>query len=138
MSEHAALSEREVEMFNTGDLSIADEIFSEDYVGHDPALPEPLRGPAAVKEQVAGYRAAFSDLQLTIDHRVSAGDHFVTRWTATGTHDGELFGIAPTGQSITTTGISFVRVADGKIAEDHTQWDALGLMQAIGAVPAMA
>ena len=66
------------------------------------------------------------------------GDFVVTRWTARGTHDGELFGIAPTGNAVTTSGISIVRVADGKIVEDHTQWDALGLMQQVGAVPAMA
>lgn len=133
-----ALARREAELFNTGDLSIADEIYSEDYVGHDAAKPEPVRGVAGAKEEAAGYRAAFSDLQLTIEHLVAEGDYFVSRWTARGTHDGELFGIAPTGRSVTTSGISVVRVSDGKIVEDHTQWDALGLMQQIGAVPAMA
>ena len=61
-----------------------------------------------------------------------------TRWTARGTHDGELFGVAPTGNSVSTTGITIVRIADGKIVEDHTQWDALGLMTQLGVVPAMA
>jgi len=138
MSEATALVQREMEMFNTGDLAIADEIYGENYVGHDPAKPEPVRGIEGAKEEVAGYRAAFSDLALTIDHQVADGDFVVTRWTARGTHDGELFGIAPTGSSVTTSGISIVRVAGGKIAEDHTQWDALGLMQQVGAIPAMA
>jgi len=138
MSEGKTLVQRELEMFSSGDLSIADEIYSEDYVGHDPAQPAPIRGIEEAKAEVAGYRAAFSDLQVAIDHQVAEGDYVVTRWTARGTHDGELFGIAPTGNSVTTTGITIVRIAGGKIAEDHTQWDALGLMQQIGAVPAVA
>jgi steroid delta-isomerase-like uncharacterized protein len=133
-----ALARRELEIFSHGDFSVADEIISPDYVGHDPATPEPIRGPEGVKEQAAGYRAAFSDLALTIDHQVAEGEYVVTRWTARGTHDGELFGIPATGRSVTTTGISVERVVDGKIVEDNTVWDALGLMQQIGAVPATA
>ena len=87
--------------------------------------------------QVAGYRAAFSDLQFTVEEQVAEGDRVVTRWTATGTHDGDLLGIAPTGTVGTTTGISINRIADGKVAEDCTNWDALGLMQQLGAIPAM-
>jgi len=133
-----AIARREMEIFSSGDFSIADEIISPDYVGHDPASPEPIRGPEGVKAQAAGYRAAFSDLTFTVDSQVAEGEYVVTRWTARGTHDGELFGIAPTGRSVTSSGISIERVVDGKVVEDHTQWDALGLMQQIGAVPAMA
>ena len=101
-------------------------------------MPEPLRGPDAFQAQCEGYRAAFPDLSMTIEHQVAEGDYVVTRWTARGTHQGELMGIPPTGNSVTTSGISIERVADGRIVEDHTEWDALGLMQAVGAIPAMA
>jgi len=133
-----ALARREVEMFSTGNFDIADEIYSEDYVGHDPTKPEAIRGIEGAKEEAAGYRAAFPDLTLTIDHQVAEGEYVVTRWTARGTHEGDLAGIAPTGKSATTSGISMVRVVDGKIVEDFTQWDALGLMTQLGVVPAMA
>lgn len=133
-----ALVQREMDIFSQGDYSVADQIISPDYIGYDPATPEPIRGPEGVKEQAAGYRAAFSDLQLTIDHQVAEGEYVVTRWTARGTHDGELFGIPATGRSVTTTGISIERVVGDKVVEDHTVWDALGMMQQIGAVPAMA
>jgi steroid delta-isomerase-like uncharacterized protein len=136
--ENKAIARREVELFSTGDFSIADEIYSDDYVGHDPTKPEPIRGIEGAKEEAAGYRAAFSDLTLTIDNQVAEGEYVVTRWTARGTHDGDLEGIAPTGVSATTGGISIVRIVDGKIVEDHTQWDALGLMTQLGVVPAMA
>lgn len=129
-----AISRREIEAFNTGNLAILDEIAADDYVSYDPSLPEPIRGKEAYKQVVAGYRAAFPDLQLTIDQQVAEGDTVATRWTARGTHEGELMGIAPTGKQATVTGISLVRIADGKIVEDWTNWDALGLMQQLGAI----
>ena len=133
-----AIASREVEMFSSGDYSIADELYSEDYVGYDPAKPEPIRGIDGAKAEAEGYRSAFPDLQITIDQQVAEGDYVVTRWTAHGTHDGDLDGIAPTGRSATTSGISITRIVDGKIVEDYTQWDALGLMTQLGVVPAMA
>ena len=133
-----AIARREVEMFSSGDVSIADELYSEDYVGYDPTKPEPIRGIEGAKEEAAGYRAAFPDLQLTIEQQIAEGEYVVTRWTARGTHEGDLEGIAPTGVSATTTGISVTRIVDGKIVEDHTEWNALGLMTQLGAVPAPA
>ena len=133
-----AIARREVEMFSTGDFSIAAEVYSEDYVGHDPTKPEPIRGIEGAKEEAAGYRAAFPDLQLTIEHQVAEGEHVVTRWTARGTHEGELDGLAPTGKSATIEGIKITRVVGGKKVEDHTQWHALGLMTQLGAVPTPA
>jgi steroid delta-isomerase-like uncharacterized protein len=138
MSDPKAVALREVEMFSTGDYGIADEIYSEDYVGHDPTKPEPIRGIEAAKEEAAGYRNAFPDLTLTVDHQIAEGEYVVTRWTARGTHEGDLEGIAPTGTHATTTGISITRVVDGKIVEDYTEWNALGLMTQLGVVPAMA
>jgi steroid delta-isomerase-like uncharacterized protein len=132
-----AIARREVdEIFTAGDLAVVDELYAADYIGHDPTRPEPIRGPAGVKEQVSGYRTAFPDLQIAADEIVAEGDLVVTRWTATGTHEGELFGVTPTGRQVTATGISIIRVAGGKIVEDWTSWDALGLMQQLGALPA--
>jgi steroid delta-isomerase-like uncharacterized protein len=133
-----AIARREVEMFSTGDFSIADEIYSEDYIAYDPTKPEPIRGIEGAKEEAAGYRAAFPDLTLTIENQVAEGEYVVTRWTARGTHEGDLEGLAPTGTSATTGGISMTRIVDGKIVEDYTQWDALGLMTQLGAVPTPA
>ena len=132
-----AVVRRELEeMYGAGNLEVADEIIAADYVGHDPALPEPIRGPAGVKAAVSGYRAAFPDLRLTIEAQIGEGEILVTRWTAKGTHQGELFGIAATGKQATVTGISIDRFSEGKIAEDWTNWDTLGLLQQLGAVPA--
>ena len=126
------------EVFGEGRLDVADEIISTDFVGHDPALPEPTRGPEGLRQAAAGYRAAFSDLTCTVDQQVAEGDTVVTRWTARGTHDGDFFGIAPTGKQATVTGISIDRIVDGKVVEDHTNWDTFGLMQQLGVIPAPA
>ena len=134
-----ALVRRELEeVYGAGDLDLVDEIVAAAFVGHDPALPEPIRGPAGVKDAVTLYRTAFPDLRLTIEMQVGEGELVVTQWTARGTHQGELFGIAPTGKQATVTGISIDRISDGKIAEDWTNWDTLGLLQQLGAVPAPA
>ncbi len=58
----------------------------------------------------------------------------MTRWTASGTHQGELMGIAPTGNRAAVTGITISRIADGKIAEDWVNWDTLGMMQQLGVI----
>ncbi len=131
-----AIARREVdEIFTAGDLAVVDELYAADYIGHDPTRPEPIRGPAGVKEQVSGYRTAFPDLQLTADEIVAEGDLVVTRWTGRGTHTGELMGIAPTGKEVTVSGITIARLANGKIAEEWELMDALGMMVQLGAVP---
>jgi predicted ester cyclase len=60
----------------------------------------------------------------------------VTRWTLRGTHRGTYQGVAPTGKQITMAGVSIYRFAEGKVAEGWVSYDALGLLQQIGAVPA--
>ena len=123
------------EAFNAGRLDVIDELFASGFVGHDPSLPEEVRGPAGVKEVIAGYRAAFPDIQVTIEDQIADGDRVVTRWRATGTHKGELMGMPATGKQATVTGITIDLIADGRIAESWDNWDTLGLMQQLGAVP---
>jgi predicted ester cyclase len=62
----------------------------------------------------------------------------VTRWIATGTNTGPLFGVIPaTGKAGSTTGITISRLAGGRIVEETSNWDALGMLQALGVVPRM-
>jgi steroid delta-isomerase-like uncharacterized protein len=123
------------EVFGAGNYDVIDELIAADAKGHDAALPEPTIGPNGVKDAARGYRSAFPDLKLKIEQVVAEGDHVAIRWSARGTHKGELFGIAPTGKETRVTGITIDRWADGKIAESWTNWDTLGLLQQLGAVP---
>jgi steroid delta-isomerase-like uncharacterized protein len=137
MTEREALARRFFEdVFNEGRLDVLDEIMSDDFRAHDPQNQfGDLRGPAAARAVVELYRGAFPDVRMTIEDVIEQGDRVVTRWTATGTHDGELNGLAPTGKTVTVTGMSIDRITAGRIAESWVNWDTLGLMQQIGAAP---
>jgi predicted ester cyclase len=63
---------------------------------------------------------------------IAEGDKVSLRWTATGTHRGELVGIAPTGNRVNVSGNLTARFSGGKIVEDHDIWDTLKLAQQIG------
>jgi steroid delta-isomerase-like uncharacterized protein len=133
--ENKAISRRaDEELFNRGNLDVADELFAPDFVYHNPAGEE-LRGPENVKRYAVMLRAAFPDLHQTIEDQIAEGDKVSYRWTARGTHEGEPMGIAPTGKQVTFTGIAVARLADGKIEEMWENYDALGMLQQLGVVP---
>ena len=112
------------EVYNQGKLDVVYEVIAAEYVGHDPSLPEDIAGAAAERELAAAYRVAFPDLSITIEDQVAEGDRVVTRWTARGTHIGDLWRIPATG--------------NGRILESWANWDSLGLMQQLGVLPALA
>jgi steroid delta-isomerase-like uncharacterized protein len=135
--ENKALIRREVEeVFSAqGDLEVADEIFAPEYVSHDPQSPEDVRGPEGAKEFAMMYRNAFPDVQLSIEDQVAEGDKVVTRWIGRGTHQGELMGVAPTGNQVRVAGMTISRIEEGKIVEEWEIYDTLGMMQQLGAIP---
>ena len=126
------------ELFSAGRMEVADELFAPDAIAHDPAQPEPTRGPEGVRQSVAGYLGAFPDLSIRVEAQIAEGDLVTTRWTAVGTNSGEFWGQAPTGKQATVTGITIDQIADGRIVESWTNWDSLGLMQQLGMVPTQA
>jgi len=127
------------EAWNTGNLSLAEEIYAATYVGHDPASPiGDARGPEGARQFVAAYRRAFPDTHITIEELVAEGDTVVNRFTARGTHSGPLMGLAPTGKAVTVTGIGISHVVGGKIVEEWTNYDALGMWHQLGGVPQLA
>lgn len=75
---------------------------------------------------------------ITVEDLLAEGDKVVDRWTARGTHPGELIGIPPTGKEVTITGMDILRISNGKIAEIWHQEDMLGMMQQLGVIPQMA
>ena len=131
--ENKAIVRREIEeVFSAqGNLDVADEIFAPEYVGY----PEDVRGPEGAKETAKMYRNAFPDVQLSIEDQVAEGDKVVTRWIGSGTHQGEMMGIAPTGNQVRVDGMTISRIEDGKIVEEWEIYDALGMMQQLGAIP---
>jgi steroid delta-isomerase-like uncharacterized protein len=127
------------ELFTQGNLDTAEEIVTSDFVIHDPNIPQEPRGPESLKQSVTRYRNAFPDLNFTIEEQIAEGEKVCTRWVADGTHQGELMGIAPTGNRVTGRAFTLQRLlqrfSGGKIAEDWAHYDALGMMRQIGAIP---
>jgi steroid delta-isomerase-like uncharacterized protein len=124
--------------WNEGNLALVDELYTADYMIHDPSTPDFPGGQAAFKQFVANLQTGYPDIHVTIEDMMAEGDKVVWRWRITGTHTGELMGIPPTGKSIKISGIVISRFANGKWAEDYVNWDTLGMLQQIGVVPAMA
>jgi steroid delta-isomerase-like uncharacterized protein len=140
MSEHNKAIVRRLfaELWNNGNLSVADEIFAPTYTHHDPSTPDFGKGPDSEKRRASLYRNAFPDIHLTIEDVIAEGETVMTRWSCRGTHKGDLNGMAPTGKHITISGVTIARVSNGKIVEGYVNWDALGMMQQLGVVPELA
>ena len=117
-----------------GNFDALDDILTDDYVLH----PEEVRGADGLKEMVQGYREALSGLKVTIDQQFTNGDYVATRYTITGTHDGNLMGAPPSGKDVSFTGITISRCEAGRIAEEWELTDVAGLLAQIGALPALA
>jgi steroid delta-isomerase-like uncharacterized protein len=133
-----ALARRFFEEFCNGrNAALADELVTADFVSHGPQAP-PAEGPDGVRERVAVYQNALDGF-WDVQEIHSAGDErVVVRWIGRGTHNEELMGVPATGARIAVEAITIFRIASGKISEEWTVWDALGLLQQVGAVPAPA
>jgi steroid delta-isomerase-like uncharacterized protein len=123
------------EVVSGGDLALADELLGPGYGLHFPGMPEPLDREAH-KALVIAFRTAFPDWGETVEDVIAEGDKVVIRVTGRGTHEGEFQGIPPTGARVSATGVGIGRIQDGRIAEAWAAYDALGLMQQLGAIPA--
>jgi len=133
--ENKALARRTIEEFwNQGNLNFADEIIASDYVRIEIGSPVELRGVEGAKQAAAKWRVAFPDMHLTIDDLIAEGDKLACHWTFTGTHQGELEGIAPTSRKVRTSGIAIVSYTNGKVVEEIVSLDALGLMKQLGVI----
>ena len=119
----------------TGNFDVIDEFVAPNYVGYDPAEPEPIRGPAGVRANIEKYLAGFPGGGITVDDQIVDGDKVATRWTGRGTHTGEVAGIAPTGKEVTISGLTISRLEGGMVVEEWVTWDTLGMLIQLGAIP---
>jgi predicted ester cyclase len=120
---------------NQANLDNIEEWVSPDFLDHE-APPGHAHGPASVRYTVDGQRAGFPDWSVTVDDIVAEGDRVVVRNTWRGTHHGVWRDIAPTGRTVTYTGMVMWRLADGKIVERWASIDRLSILRQLGAIPA--
>lgn len=122
------------EVFHKGNPALIDELFSPSYVRHAPPGPE-IRGLTEAKHLCALIRAAFPDVRYTLENLVAEGDKVVLRWSAHATHKGGFMGVAPTGKQVTMSGTVTFLIREGRVQEEWSHWDALGLLQQVGVIP---
>jgi steroid delta-isomerase-like uncharacterized protein len=124
------------EVIGKGNADVLDEVMSQELVWHGGSFGE-IRGLDDFKQFIGQFLVAFPDLRVAVDDVIGVDDKVAARLTVRGTHDGELMGIPASGKDATWTDINIYRVADGKIVEEWFCGDYLGMMQQIGAVPAV-
>jgi steroid delta-isomerase-like uncharacterized protein len=130
-----ALVHRFIEaVFQDGDLSMVDTLVSEDFVPH--TWPSTGDGRGDLKSAMERVSKALTDTVFTIDDTIAEGDRVAVRLTASATQTGEFMGLPPSGQRYTIPEIHIFRVRDGQIVEHWHQFDQLGMMRQLGAMPA--
>ena len=121
-------------LFSRGDLTAADEYLSENFVNHDPPFGA-TADRAGMRAAASAFRAAFPDWHSELHLLIAEDDLVAEVLTASGTHRGEIMGVAPTGRDVTLLGINVFRVCDGRISERWGRLDDLGFLQQLGVAP---
>jgi predicted ester cyclase len=123
------------EIFNKGNLTVADEVFDPNYLNSafdQMGLP---RGPEGFKQYASMIRTAFPDTQLAIEDQVAEGDKEVHRIIFRGTHKGDLLDIAPTNKQVEVDVIGIDHISEGKVLETWVVVDMNSMMQQLGVIP---
>jgi steroid delta-isomerase-like uncharacterized protein len=136
--DHASTMRRLYELISAGDIDGFGNHMADDFVEHE-EMPGLERSKDGVKQMFHMYRAAFPDLQMEAEDVLVDGDKAVARVRATGTNQGEFMGMPATGKSVEVQLIDIILFGDDGLAHEHWGvFDALGMMQQLGAIPAPA
>jgi steroid delta-isomerase-like uncharacterized protein len=126
-------AEEAIAAWNRGDADGATANTVEDVLWRDVALPMPLHGRDALRTALQGYMDAFPDLRVEVTSQTLQGGRLAQEWTATGTHRGELMGIAPTGRASKVYGATVVVFdEDARVIEGSMYWNTLAMMHQLG------
>ena len=122
------------EVWNQGRAEAIDEMFACEGIAHGltDESGNDLCGPEGFKPFFMNFRSSFPDLQVTIEDTLVDGDMIAARCTVRGVHSGDGLGLAATHQPVEFTGMTIVRVKDGKIVEAWNNFDFLGMYQQLG------
>jgi steroid delta-isomerase-like uncharacterized protein len=120
------------ELWNRGEVGIADALFASDYVRHDLRPGTAAPGPQGQKDVALLFRKAFPDVHMTIDVLIAAPPFVVVRWTMRGTNTGQWAGSPASGRVVSFCGVNIFRFENGKVVELWNHRDDLGLMEQVG------
>ncbi|HXZ40447.1 MAG TPA: ester cyclase [Terriglobales bacterium] len=105
------------------------EIYAKDFVNHETTKDLNFDESEAVDH---GWRAAFPDLELTVEREIAEGDFVTVSWRGRGTNTGSGNGLPATGKKTDGRGISIFRVVDGKIKEEWTEYSQMLILRQLG------
>ena len=120
------------EIYGGGNVGLVDRLYADDFVDDSPGGG---KGRDLIKEAVAGFHRAFPDLRIEIEDAFALEDKVVLRYTAHGTQTGAYYDIPPSGKTVSIRGITIFQIANGKIKIEWTEYDRLGALRQIGAIP---
>jgi predicted ester cyclase len=124
------------EAFGQGKVEVIDEVVDPDVVCYDPnAEGGEMRGSETLKGEIGWLRGVFPDLFWRVEDQTAEGEKVTTRYTFGGTHQGEFFGVEPTGRRVEISGINIDRFEGGKLVEEWASYDMLGGLRQVGAIP---
>jgi predicted ester cyclase len=121
------------EILSEGRFEVGAEIYAKDYVNHGTTKDIGLEESNASDH---GWRAAFPDLEMTVEKEIVGGDFVTVVWRGRGTNTGSGNGLNATGKKVDGRGISIFRVVDGKIEQEWTEYSGLLILQQLGLYPA--
>ncbi len=130
LNDNKARARKFYEIWNAHDPDALDAVIAKNYKMHS-QLPGVSPDREGMKQWVGTVIAAFPDIHFTIEQQIAEGDLVMTRWSATGTHKGDMMGMPATGRKTKVTGISVVRLKKGMSVESWGEWDALGMIRQI-------
>jgi steroid delta-isomerase-like uncharacterized protein len=132
-------AEEALAAWNRGDAAGVVANMADDVIWRDVALGMPMQGTAALERAVQGYMTAFPDLRVTVNSYTIDGPRLAQEWTSTGTHRGELMGVAPTGRWVQTYGAIVTTCDDdGQVIEGSVYWNPLEMLRQLGLMDAVA
>jgi predicted ester cyclase len=131
--ENKALVRRWFDELDRRNFAIIDELIPEDYVDHNPPLPNLPPGREGVRQSSLILANAFPDAVHTLLDQMAEGDKVMTRMTVCATFTGEIYGLTPTGNVIEVRGMAVHRIAGGKLVEHWAHMDMAGFMDQLGA-----
>jgi steroid delta-isomerase-like uncharacterized protein len=124
------------DIFSSGDMRVFDELIADGYINHNIPVPEIPGTKDGFRQLVLETRRAFPDVQVHIEGLVAEDDFVVFRDTAEATSVEQFFGVPANGKRLKWTEIHWLRVRDDQIVEHWTNFDQLGILTQLGAIPA--
>jgi len=135
IQENKNIARRFIQIWGNGSLDVIEELGDPGISVQYPVSPQVIQGAQMFRQVMQGWRSAFPDSDLVVEEAIAEGDKVMIRWSFSGTHQGRLLGIVPTGKKVKWTGITIYRIMNGKVIEERGEEDFLGFFRQIGLIP---